>query len=144
MAQVVGEQIRERHLAAGPGRNRAAFARAQLHVGRHVAQAHEFELTPGEEEHVFGLELADEGFLHMAQHGAAHKAHRDRWGSGDRADVEAMQPGQGGAADAVAVALPVPEQLAVVGIGAQAITALLEKAQAPLPLAGAQASKGRR
>ena len=79
----------------------------------------------------------------MAEHSPAHKAHGDGGRRSDRADVEAMQPGQGGAADAVAIALRIPEQLAVVGVGAKAIAALLEKAQAPVPLARAQILKSR-
>ena len=130
---MAAEQIREGHLAAGPGGHRGALAGGGLHLGGHLPQPHEFQLAAGEEEHIAGLEPADERLLDMADHRSAHKAHGHRAVRGDRADVEAVQPGDGLVDHPVAI--PLPLQLAVARIGPQAAAPVLEHLQAPLPLA---------
>ena len=132
--QVMGEQVGQRHLTAGPGGNSSRFAGAHLDVGRHVPEADEFQLPTREKEHILRLELADEGLFHMAQHGTSHKAHRDgRCGRG-RADVEPMQPGNRFVSDPVATRFPIPFQFPVAGIRRQAFAALFQEQQAPVPV----------
>ena len=146
LAQVLTEQIGDGQLAAGPGRHRAALATAGLDHGGHLPQPHEFQLPASKEKDIARVQSRDEGLLHMAEHGTAHNAHRDGPISGDRADVEPVQPGQGRChnpiAEAAAGALGLadaslrpgfPFELAVAGIGTEAVAALLKKAQAPSP-----------
>jgi hypothetical protein len=123
------EQIGEGQLSPRPGGHSAAGFRAGLHLGRHLPQAHEFQLAAGEEEAIPRPQPADERLLHLAQHRTAHEAHRDRAIRGDRADVEAVQAGdrrlphpktQGlpGAVEAL--------QLLITRIGPEAVTAVMK------------------
>ena len=105
-------------------------------MGRHLPQAHKLQLTAGKEEHIAGLEPADEGLFHMAEHGAAHKAHRDGPIGGDGADVQAMHSGDRLFLHQIEIALAL--ELAVARIGTKAVAAVLEEAQAPLPVAIAE------
>ena len=141
--QVMSQQIGESHLPPSPGRHRARFLGAHLHVGGHVAQPHEFQLAAGEEEHILRLQLADEGLLHMAEHSTTHKAHGDRRCGRDRSNVETVQPGDGFLANPVALACLLPLELAVAGVGTEALSALLQKQHAPVPILLAQLGVGR-
>ena len=138
----MGEQVGKSHLPTSPCRHRAAFTGADLHVGRHVSQPHEFQLSSREEEHVFGLELPDEGFLHMAEHRSPHETHRDRRGGGDRADVQPMQAGDGFFAHPEAFGLRIPFEFSVTGIRAKAVSALFQELQAPVPIITAEVCIG--
>ena len=128
------QEVRQRHLTAGPGRHRAGLAVAHLDVGRHVSQPYKLQLPAGKEEHILRLELTDEGFLHVTQNGSTHKTHRDRRSRRDRSDVEPMQSGNRLFADAITARLLVPFQFSVAGIGRQAFAALFQKQQAPVPV----------
>ena len=72
----------------------------------------------------------------MAEHGAAHKAHGYGPVGGDGADVQAMHPGDRLFLYQQAAVFAL--ELAVARIGAEAVAAVLEEAQAPLPVAIAE------
>ena len=79
----------------------------------------------------------------MAEDGPPHEAHRDRRRGGDRADVQAMQAGDGVFTHPEAFTVAIPLQLAVAGIGPQAVTAVFQKLQAPVPVIATQLGVGR-
>ena len=79
----------------------------------------------------------------MAEHCTTHKAHGDRGCGRDRSNVETVQPGDGLLANPVALACLLPLELAVAGIGPEALPALLEKQHAPVPVVLAQLGIGR-
>ena len=138
LAQLGAEQIGEGHLTTGPGRYQAAATAAGLHQGRHLPKPHKFELAARKEEAIPGLQPADEGLLHMAQHRTALKAHRHGTIGGDRADVQAMHPGdaplQHPIAEAAGGQLPLLTlQLAVTRVRRQTGAPVLQELQTPLP-----------
>ena len=148
---MLAEQIGESHLSPGPGRNSRALAAGGFDLGCHLPQPHELQLTAGKEKDIPWLQPSDEGLLHMADNGPAHKAHRDGTIRGDRADVEAVVAGNGLVQHPVAIGLSVfgwlvtagltAHQLAIAGVGPKALAPVLKKVQAPLPLALAEAAK---
>ena len=137
------QQIGERHLPSRPCRYRSGFLCAHLHVGGHVPEPYKFELAAREEEHILRFQLADECFLHMAEHGTPQKPHRDCRCGGDRADVESVQSGDGLLPHPVAVDRVIPLQLSVARIGPEAFPALLQKQKTPVPVVLAEIGIGR-
>ena len=78
----------------------------------------------------------------MAEHGTPHEAHRDRWCSGDRADVQPVQPCDGAVPHPEALHRFIPFQFPVAGIGRQAVAAVFQKAKAPVPVLLSQVGEG--
>ena len=141
LAQVVAEQIGEGQLAAGPGRHGAALLAGGLHLGGHLPQPHELQSPARKEKGVAWLEPRHEHLLHMAKHRPAHVAHRDGAIGGNRADLEPVEPGDGGLLDPVAEGSAIgwlPLQLAEARVGPEAIAPVLEKSQTPVPISAGQ------
>ena len=77
----------------------------------------------------------------MAEHRPAHVAHGHGAIGGDRADLEPVEPGDGGLLDPVAEGGDggwLPLQLAEARVGPEAIAPVLEKSQTPVPIGAGQ------